>query len=440
MDISLESLGKCRRQRGAAALLITLVLLVAITLVTLYTAGPIRTEQQVTANEYRALQALNAAEAGQYYFLGVVRQQIEAGGDPVPLALLDPDPAADPPACLTVLDPDGDGLTRRTFVMGGQDTLIRLLNRNLQLVETRDCREWGQARIPPDVFFVEVSARGFSDDLQGQRLVRQLVEVRRFSEVLPPGGVLRAGISPPTSPLVTLEGIDLNGNFDMLALNADGEWSPDEFGAGFYKAVSGADVVVPPGANRNITEDQVEGESDSLKVTEDGAERLLTPDEFFFNFLGADKETVKSFAYEVSGPNIDATTVQAALAAGNNVIWVSGDARINTSGSPNDPANWMGTPGAPITLIVEGTLSTQGNQQIHGMVYAMDNIEFGGGTIDIFGTLLGEKEFTRARGTMNIHYNPNSFGGGPDLVEEGVLETTQTAETGGVVPGTWVDF
>ncbi len=52
------------RQRGVMALVAAVVILVTATLVTLYTASPVRTEQQMTGNERRSFQALNAAEAG----------------------------------------------------------------------------------------------------------------------------------------------------------------------------------------------------------------------------------------------------------------------------------------------------------------------------------------------------------------------------------------
>ena len=62
------------RQRGVLALVAAVVILVAATLITLYTASPVRTEQQVTGNERRSFQALNAAEAGLAFAMTVVAQ------------------------------------------------------------------------------------------------------------------------------------------------------------------------------------------------------------------------------------------------------------------------------------------------------------------------------------------------------------------------------
>lgn len=49
------------------ALVVGVILLFGATLIAIFTADPVRTEQQVAGNEYRSFQALNAAEAGLGY-------------------------------------------------------------------------------------------------------------------------------------------------------------------------------------------------------------------------------------------------------------------------------------------------------------------------------------------------------------------------------------
>ncbi|WP_232199149.1 pilus assembly PilX N-terminal domain-containing protein [Thioalkalivibrio sp. ALgr1] len=65
-----------QRQSGAMALVVGVILFFGATLIALYTTDPVRTEQQVAGNEYRAFQALNAAEAG----LGHVQSFFISGG------------------------------------------------------------------------------------------------------------------------------------------------------------------------------------------------------------------------------------------------------------------------------------------------------------------------------------------------------------------------
>lgn len=67
MILSYRSLSYCAplpQQRGAATLLVSLVLLIATTIVTFFTAQTVVTEQKIISNENRSMQALQAAQAG----------------------------------------------------------------------------------------------------------------------------------------------------------------------------------------------------------------------------------------------------------------------------------------------------------------------------------------------------------------------------------------
>ena len=51
-------------QKGAASLVMSMVILALITFVTIYTSRSILNEQKIANNDYRAKQAFGAAEAG----------------------------------------------------------------------------------------------------------------------------------------------------------------------------------------------------------------------------------------------------------------------------------------------------------------------------------------------------------------------------------------
>jgi hypothetical protein len=74
MQPHLHSFRGPSRERGVMALVAAVVILATATLVTLYTASPVRTEQQVTGNERRSFQALNAAEAGLAQAMATITQ------------------------------------------------------------------------------------------------------------------------------------------------------------------------------------------------------------------------------------------------------------------------------------------------------------------------------------------------------------------------------
>jgi hypothetical protein len=74
---------KLHQEKGLVTLAIILLLLFVATLVTLYTANTTVREQQVSANQYRADQALSAANAGLDYALAYYSKY--AGPDAVNL-------------------------------------------------------------------------------------------------------------------------------------------------------------------------------------------------------------------------------------------------------------------------------------------------------------------------------------------------------------------
>ncbi len=62
-----QSFRKLHREKGMSTLVIVLLLLFVATMVTLYAANSALREQQVSANQYRADQALSNANAGLDY-------------------------------------------------------------------------------------------------------------------------------------------------------------------------------------------------------------------------------------------------------------------------------------------------------------------------------------------------------------------------------------
>ena len=58
-----------KQQRGAATLMMSLIVLIAVTLLSIYSAKTAVIEQRISANEYRALEVGQAASAGLDYGL-----------------------------------------------------------------------------------------------------------------------------------------------------------------------------------------------------------------------------------------------------------------------------------------------------------------------------------------------------------------------------------
>ena len=70
-----------RQQRGAAALIVTMVLFFAMTLAAAYVNRNLVFEQRISANQYRATQAFEAAEAGLEWALAQLNNPLKLEAD-----------------------------------------------------------------------------------------------------------------------------------------------------------------------------------------------------------------------------------------------------------------------------------------------------------------------------------------------------------------------
>lgn len=70
-------------QRGAAALLVSTVLLFSVSMVTLFTSKTVMMEQKISANQVRSIEALESAQAGLEYVLAYVK----GGAEPIRMAM-----------------------------------------------------------------------------------------------------------------------------------------------------------------------------------------------------------------------------------------------------------------------------------------------------------------------------------------------------------------
>lgn len=73
MKITRPLSNKYRNQKGAATLLIAMVILISITIIVFLTSQTIVTEQRIAANETRAAESQEAAQAGVSYVLGLIQ-------------------------------------------------------------------------------------------------------------------------------------------------------------------------------------------------------------------------------------------------------------------------------------------------------------------------------------------------------------------------------
>ena len=438
-------------QQGAATIFVTIVLLLAVGLIALYTNRGAIMEQRLTANEIRAKQAFAAANAG-----------IEAAlarwhTDGISLVI----PPVVPPAPASVYTPG------TATLVGTPNTYYRYRYCDSAAAPPVCPPKSDGAMVctvPPLPTQIRVVSCGWSDDN---------TSVQRVSQIVGPSESTGGNVSTPliakgTADLLTggatvmnyfndltvWTGLSLMGKSntaktmvrDAGALNLDGTQkfpsvSPDA-------APAQAPWYRPATANEcnNVEGYECSSQGSSLghdTVTGDTNLSTKSKDEFFFYLYGKSatsyRETTATYTVDLYGKMTreDATTVGGIVDMKGEVIWIEGnatDATLAPARLPNGNGviGLPGVPGkpeipGPVVIIVHGDLDLTGfNGTINGVVYVHGNLT-GGGSPTIFGALIVAGN-ANATGNIRVIYDPVA------------VSSTNRIGKAAKLPGTWRDW
>jgi len=422
---------KANRQRGVAALAVTLVLFFAMCLMAAYAHRGLLFEQRASANQYRAAQAFEAAEAGIEWAIAQLNQPRRLDGQCLASAnasdtsfrerfvrtdadtgRLEPitwtsgtAPIALQPACvrgvagwacscpsngLPSLDAvhPGDGMPHPAFAVQfsaeAQPGLIRITSTGCSSADG-PCRPGSAGR--PDA----------SAQLQ---VVLGLL----------PG--LRA---VPTAALTVRDSVDV-GAAALGVHNPDVASEGITVRAGGHLIGSALRLSTAPGAAAGAS-----------MSTQDAALSSIDSERLFATHFGIDKAGWNTHAAVLS---IDcrsecAARVTAAIdgAAANRMVSIIGDARLS------GPVT-LGSAAQPVLLVVDGTLTLSGDVKLHGLAYASD-IRWDDGSspqAQVRGALISASAY-RGNGSPDLHY---------DATVLRALRLHSGSFTR--VPGSWRDF
>ena len=361
--------GTCHlnHQRGFATLLTALIILVGITLITLFTARTTLMEQRMSANHYRSSQAFYAAQAALEIGIGYINQN--GTGD-----LLG-----------KVFPPSGDPLLQEyPFKTGATLTL----------------------NSPGDCY--QLIATGKSDDQIGRRIISQCVTTLDISR----GG-------GPEQPLISRSSVSLTGNASVI--NRYGNttiWSGDPVTLGNSNSIKTyiRDAGTPLSASTAVLES-----TDSTVATQiisssnlgigfdiiesDPALSGLTADEFFDNTFVLSRDEIKTLAQN-AGQLLPASDI-ADIDGLTGLIWIEGDSHLSGGN--------IGTRTQPAIVIFNGNAQITGNPIIHGLVYVCGQLTIAG-TVSVVGASVvegdtslvptGEDPVT-GNGTLNQVFAPS---------------------------------
>ncbi|MDD5578390.1 MAG: hypothetical protein PHY16_03795 [Methylobacter sp.] len=411
-------------QRGAATLLTAVILLISITLVTLFTSKTVLVETQMAADNYRTSQAVAAANAAMDY--GVA--YFNAGG----------------------LDHNADLVVDYTTASRCNLKLSSATQTNAQTLCNPATAASGVQATSAQMFYNNniascttennmksalITAIGFSDDGLGQRTITQCV-----------GTIDVFGGNTPKQPLVSRGAVGLTGNYNIINRYTDiSIWSGSTVGIG--SSNSAATYIRPVGtAVTAFTTAQLEDTTTnnawtasaiSNKDVGNGVDIIasdpnlgnLTGDAFFENFFSGTRTDMKNMAIAAG----QYYTNIASAAGQSGVIWIEGDTSLSgiTIGSQTNPA----------IVIVNGNLDVASGPNIYGMLYVAGQMD-AAGTPSVFGSSVveGNSAIMAAggktganvigHGTVNLVYTPSTL----DQSPAPILGTTT------IVSGSWRDW
>ncbi len=412
--------GTCHlnHQRGFATLLTSLIILVGITLITLFTARTTLMEQRMSANHYRSSQAYAAAYAAYSYGFGYFNQGGFDQDDDDKIDYTDNDPDR-PPYSLNLTSTDSSTQTSATLYFDNNASSCSATPTN-----------FGQGKLV---------AEGLSDDEKGSHTISQCVTTL---DILRGGG--------PEQPLISRSSVSLTGNASVI--NRYGNttiWSGDPVTLGNSNSIKTYildDTPLPTDPtektelleNTNSTVATQIISSSNLGIgfdiiDSDPALSGLTADDFFDNTFVLSRDQIKTLAQNAGQYFTDDDIASTDGLTG--LIWIEGDQKIDIKLSGGD----IGTGTQPAIVIFNGNARITGNPTIHGLAYVRGQLTIAG-TVSVVGASVIEgdpslvptgQDPVTGNGTINQVFAPS------------LLQNTNKPPLVGLtvaVAGTWKDW
>jgi Tfp pilus assembly protein PilX len=361
-SFSIKTSASLYRQRGAATLFVTVIVVLLIALVTITMTRTTVLENRMTDSDLTSKQAFHAAQAGLDFALQqIIENELDVLNASCGTILVDETNPEDSPTfqlSFGSVDPvcpsDVLGLQTKSVIRSvgrsSDGASIRVLEVGIDLE-----REWLGAGVP----------------VEGTAPPPPPVP----SAIVAKGSVNLAGTTnaAPCPTLDACQALDRPGNpkpdisdvYDTLVTSG--------------AAITGGDTGVP---DAQILDQHKDGGRDDLSA--------MTGDQFFESIMGVDKTIFKEAATVVTpGQTMPDVNV-------NPLVWYDGDLKLQTG--------TLGSPEKPITLVVNGDISVSGNLTVWGVVYTTGD-DFSAGTTKIFGALIAENNITTSAGNASVFFN-----------------------------------
>lgn len=381
------------KQRGAAVLLVSIVLLIGVTLITVFAARVGVMDQRISANEKRHAEAYAAAEAGLDETLSYVRYALGNGRDLYDTSILH--------TC------DGTEVfsNGKSYPCDDGDTFTHVydLNTGTTIVEkTSMVADLDVGSFSSYIFYndtkgeITVVSQGNSEDETGSSTIQNaigkisILTTGPIPPIMAPSSTLSGSFTVVPNPNLKTPGSGVPISAWVSTYSASGDFKSCHSGDYLYGA-SGNDVCTDLATEDEWAAETCNCDLDHLlsdgnagiqgyDIVVEGPGGLPDPYEYVFGLTP--KPTLQSTSYQVDdcdGPTLSA--VQALLDAGalrekfGNRVWIRGDCSMSNS----DGVDRIGSKTNPIVLIVDGDTQINGNaRHIWGLVFSFGNIDIQG--------------------------------------------------------------
>jgi hypothetical protein len=427
-----------RSQRGAAVLVVSLILLFGLTLVAFFANRTSIFEQRTSSNQYRSTRAFEMAEAGIEWATTRLNETIainatapavcsDPGGanitDTFRVRYLVPQITPTPGFNVPTANPPRVGCS----ISATGATTCSCPTAGVAPVLGPDTEPRFTVQFNPvagDATAVEIVSRGCTggttcdsaDSQEAAAVVRVLLKVVPQFPNTPGAGLITGGSAVP------------GGN--LRVVNTDIKSNGVTINSGTVVDLTGSTSVTtlagtPPRAS---VLDQDESLQALTAADADG-------DLFFRGFFGMTMDAyqrspqtwyIKTGSCN-SAPNPSrCTSCGSAAACGtavsdayNNKVtqfWSDADLQFGTGNLPS--VGTLGTATLPITIAGSGHVELRSNMVAYGMFYAAtatatENWDYSGsGSAKVFGAFVSRGDFVKGTGTLDLIYDPNVFGGG----------------------------
>lgn len=339
------------QEKGAATLLVALILLIAVTLITFVAAQAVINEKRVSSNEIRAVKAFESAQAG-----------LTAG---------------------VVYFRTGAALPSSSAAISGSPSSGA----------SESYQYWFEEITGEDGKY-ELKSLGFSDDLSARRLLTIVV-------LTPP-----ALPEFPENPVVTGGLLNATGNFDVT--NESGNltiWSGDAItlGGSAQTQIVGPSNSIVIGSNKDYRGgDIVDSDPNLASVSDADFERA---------FLGNTVSSLCTSPIDVNGKTN--AEITAAMDAAGTYICLK-DSSGGDIGVPSDigtPPDGSGDGYSGKVVIIDGDYRQTSNTVISGLVYVTGDMTQGAGTPYVYGSLIVRGNVDLGNGTYSVVFNSSMAGG-----------------------------